>query len=79
MTGALFKLRGAELKGVNIKTIALQTFVHSPIVVGFLEIGFSIRKCLKKKHWWPRASFLKTVLYFCLGDLGTKGAQCVKV
>ena len=48
MTGALFKLHGAGLKGVNIKTIALQTFVHSPIVVGFLEIGFSIRKRLKK-------------------------------
>lgn len=57
MTGALFKLRGAALKGVNIKTIALQTFVHSPIVVGFLEIGFSIRKCLKKKHWCPELVF----------------------
>ena len=48
MTGALFKLRSAALKGINIKTIALQTFVHSPIAVGFLEIGFSIRKRLKK-------------------------------
>ena len=48
MTGALFKLRSAALKGVNIKTIALETFVHAPIVVGFLEIGFSIRKRLKK-------------------------------
>ena len=76
MMGALFKLRSAALKGVNIKTIALETFVHAPIVVGFLEIGFSIRI---KRHWCPRASFLKTVLYFCMGDLCTKGAQCVKV
>lgn len=52
MTGALFKLPGAALKGVNIKTIALETFVHTHIVVGFLEIGFSILKRLKK-HWWP--------------------------
>ena len=48
MTGALFKLPGAALKGVNIKTIALETFVHTHIVVGFLEIGFSILKRLKK-------------------------------
>ena len=57
MTGALFKLRGAALKGVNIKIIALQTFVHSPIVVGFLEIGFSIRKCLKKNTGGPELVF----------------------
>ena len=55
MTGALFKLRGAALKGVNIKTIALQTFVHAPIVVGFLEIGFSIR--LKKDTGVPELVF----------------------
>ena len=57
MTRALFKLRSAALKGVNIKTIALETFVHSPIVVGFLEIGFSIRKRLKKNTGGPELVF----------------------
>lgn len=76
MTIPLLKLRGAALKGVNIKTIALETFVHSPIVVGFLEIGFRI---LKKNTCGPELVFFLTILYFCWGKLCAKGAQCVKV